>query len=171
MSQQKAAAQRIASHTTHQFHPDNTLPSADWIFVFGSNLAGRHGKGAAKVARTNFRAAYGEGRGPTGHAYAIPTKGKHLEVLDLQSIERSIEDFLLYARLHPELNFFVTRVGCGLAGYTDDQIGPMFDQAPGNCSLPNEWKQYVVQARALREAGAQAKQEEAKRCAEARERG
>lgn len=143
----KAPARNVDPNTTFQFHQDHTIPTGDWIFVFGANLAGRHGKGAAKVARTNFRAEYGVGRGPTGMAYAIPTKGKHLEVLAFEEIERSIGDFLQYARIHTELNFFVTRVGCGEAGFLDDQVGPLFARAPGNCSLPYEWKQYVAQAR------------------------
>jgi hypothetical protein len=144
----KAPVRTVDPQTTYQFHPDHTIPTGEWIFVFGSNLAGRHGKAAAKVARTNFRAEYGVGRGPTGNAYAIPTKGKHLEVLDFEDVERSIGDFLHYAALHPELNFFVTRVGCGEAGFSDDQVGPLFAKAPGNCSLPDGWKSYAAQARA-----------------------
>lgn len=135
--------------TTFQFHPDNTLPTGDWIFVFGSNLAGRHGKGAAKIARNNFRAQYGTGSGPTGHAYAIPTKKAPYDSgLPLESIERSIDEFLRYAQEHPKLNFFVTRVGCGEAGYTDEQIGPLFASAPPNCSLPDNWRGSAQQYRA-----------------------
>ncbi|MBQ0917021.1 hypothetical protein KBW71_01070 [Hydrogenophaga aromaticivorans] len=123
-----------------RFHPDNTTPKGDgWIWVFGSNLAGRHGKGAAKVAKVNFGAAYGVGRGRTGLAYAIPTKDAHLQVLSLSNVELTVAEFLRYASTHPELRFFVTRVGCGLAGFTDDQIGPLFAVAPMNCSLPIEW--------------------------------
>ncbi len=129
-----------------RYHPDNTIPKgADWIWVFGSNLAGRHGDGAAKVARVNFRADYGTGRGPTGQAYAIPTKDKQLKVIALRDIETSIADFIQYANLYPEKQFFVTRVGCGLAGYSDDEIGPLFTAAPANCSLPMEWKIYAAQ--------------------------
>jgi hypothetical protein len=135
----------IARQTsTTSFHPDNVIPTGDWIWVFGSNEGGRHGKGAAKIARINFRAEYGVGRGPTGHAYAIPTKDKHLNVLPLDKIEADIALFLEYARANPKLNFFVTAVGCGLAGYSHDAIGPRFADAPNNCSLPDVWKQYVV---------------------------
>ena len=132
-----------------RFHQDNTIPSSGWIWVFGSNEAGRHGKGAAKIARVNFRAAYGCGRGPTGSAYAIPTKDAHLAVLPIEQIQQSIADFLLYAKTYPEKLFFVTRVGCGLAGYTDDEIGPLFLTAPDNCSLPNDWKAYFSSAEVI----------------------
>lgn len=107
-------------------------------------MAGRHGAGAAKVAKVSFGAQFGCGRGPTGRAYAIPTKDTNLNVIGIDQIEQSMQDFLLYARLHPELNFFVTRVGCGLAGYRDEQIGPMFAGAPENCSLPVSWKQHTI---------------------------
>lgn len=125
---------------TYAFHPDHTIPAGDWIWVFGSNLAGRHGKGAAKIARVNFRAEYGCGQGRTGHAYAIPTKDKHLGVLPLTQIEQGVAGFLEYARTNPKLNFFVTRIGCELAGYTNEQIAPLFAQAPPNCSLPQPWQ-------------------------------
>lgn len=129
-----------------RYHPDNSLPPSglDWIWVFGSNLAGRHGAGAAKVAKVSFSAQFGYGCGPTGRAYAIPTKDANLNVIGLDQIEQSVQDFLLYAKLHPELNFFATRVGCGLDGYRDEQIGPMFAGAPENCSLPVEWKLYTI---------------------------
>jgi len=109
------------------------------IFVFGSNLAGRHGKGAALTARQNFGAQYGVGVGRTGNAYAIPTKGHQLEILPLHVIERYVGSFLDYAVSHPEDEFLVTRIGCGLAGYTDSQIAPFFLYAPANVLLPQGW--------------------------------
>jgi hypothetical protein len=112
------------------------------IFVFGSNLAGRHGKGAALYARTYYDAEYGVGIGRTGNAYAIPTKGFQLEVLPLHVIKNHVDDFIKYAEDHLELEFFVTAVGCGLAGYVDDDIGPMFKHAPMNCRLPVDWRNY-----------------------------
>ncbi len=143
---------------TFKFHADNTIPSGDWIWVFASNEAGKHGKGQARIARVNFRAEFGVGRGPTGHAYAIATHDRHLELLPLAAIENSIGDFLSYARIHSELNFFVTRVACkgssggangsSEVGYSNDQIGPLFARAPENCSLPDGWRLYVSQARA-----------------------
>lgn len=109
------------------------------IFVFGSNLDGRHGKGAALTALRKYHAVYGVGAGRTGDAYAIPTKGKDLEVLPLHVIMLYVGLFLHYVRDNPELTFLVTRIGCGLAGYKDEQIAPMFLNAPGNCILPSGW--------------------------------
>ena len=113
------------------------------IFVFGSNLAGRHGKGAALEARLKHGAVYGVGVGRTGNAYAIPTKGYQLEVLPLNQINGYVRAFLSYARENPELEFFVTRVGCGLAGYKDHQIAPLFYGAPLNCIVHKDWSQWV----------------------------
>lgn len=114
------------------------------IFVFGSNLAGRHGKGAALAARRSHGAEYGVGVGRTGDAYAIPTKDYGLQVLPLAVIVPHVAAFLSYAQRHPELQFEVTRIGCGLAGYTDAEIGPLFAGAPGNCRLPAGWGQPCV---------------------------
>jgi hypothetical protein len=102
------------------------------IFVFGSNLAGRHGAGAAWDAWKYHGAVYGKGYGPQGESYAIPTKSERLEVLDLPTIAAFVEDFKRYARAHPELTFNVTRIGCGLAGYKDAEIAPFFNGSPGN---------------------------------------
>lgn len=113
------------------------------IFVFGSNLAGRHGKGAALYARQHRGAVYGVGQGRTGNAYAIPTKDTRLKTLSLNQIKVGVTEFLLYAIDHPELEFQVTRIGCGLAGYKDYQIAPMFRYALENCILPDEWIEYT----------------------------
>lgn len=109
------------------------------IFVFGSNLAGRHGKGAAKDAVKFHGAIYGQAVGRQGDSYAIPTKDAYLNPLPLDKIEPFVEEFLIYAEKHPREQFQVTRIGCGLAGYTDEQIAPMFDGAPPNCELPEGW--------------------------------
>lgn len=110
------------------------------IFVFGSNLAGRHGKGAALHARQNYGAVYGQGVGPQGSSYAIPTKDANLKTLSLDAIKIHVDMFLNFAREHQHLDFFVTRIGCGLAGYQDEQIAPMFANAPSNCQLPEGWR-------------------------------
>ena len=114
------------------------------IFVFGSNLAGRHGKGAALCARQEYGAEYGVGEGRTGNAYAIPTKGRKLEVLPLIRIEQSVKQFLTYAAQHTDLEFLVTRIGCGLAGYKDHEIAPFFSGATPNVVLPTEWLDYYT---------------------------
>lgn len=109
------------------------------IFVFGSNLAGRHGKGAALYARQNYGARKGQARGRQGNSYAIPTKGVNLQTLPVTQIMVYVDDFLDYARQNSDETFQVTRVGCGLAGYQDSHIAPLFANAPPNCELPNEW--------------------------------
>lgn len=109
------------------------------IFVFGSNLAGRHGAGAALYAKIHHGAVYGQGRGRQGESYAIPTKDANINTLPLVEIKREVDLFLEYARNHPEERFFVTRIGCGLAGYENEQIAPMFRDSPPNCILDNSW--------------------------------
>lgn len=115
------------------------------IFVFGANLAGRHGKGAALFAKLHHGAVYGVGVGRTGNSYAIPTKDASIRTLPLGRIQPFVNDFLVYAGEHPELQFEVTRIGCGLAGYQDHQIAPMFDGAPVNCQLPEGWREVEAQ--------------------------
>lgn len=110
------------------------------IFVFGSNLSGRHGKGAALCARNKHGAVYGVGKGRTGNSYAIPTKGKNLKILPLDVIEEYVLEFIQYAKNNPDLEFQVTRIGCGLAGYNEGQISPMFKGSPSNCKLPHGWR-------------------------------
>lgn len=113
------------------------------IFVFGSNLAGRHGKGAALCARNEHGAVYGVGIGRTGNSYAIPTKDGNLVRLPLSGIRPHVAEFKKYADGHPDLEFQVTRIGCGLAGYSDSDIAPMFAGAPDNCHLPDGWREMV----------------------------
>lgn len=110
------------------------------IFVFGSNLAGRHGRGSALAAWRHYGAQRGVGVGPTGRAYAIPTKDELLRTLPLETIAGHVATFLDYARAHPELVFTVVKIGCGLAGYQEDQIRPFFKDAPSNCELPDGWR-------------------------------
>jgi hypothetical protein len=110
------------------------------VFVFGSNLAGRHGAGAALFARQSHGARLGQGVGPQGNSYAIPTKDAKLVTLSLGTIASYVADFIYYAESHPELYFSVTRIGCGLAGYKDADIAPMFKKAPPNCILPEGWR-------------------------------
>lgn len=109
------------------------------IFVFGSNLAGRHGAGAAAWARAHRGAEYGVAEGMQGYSYAIPTKDAQLKPLPLDRIEQHVRKFIDYAKDHPELGFEVTAIGCGLAGYKPCQIAPMFRDAPKNCCLPAEF--------------------------------
>lgn len=109
------------------------------IFVFGSNLAGRHGKGSALEAVKNHGAIYGVGFGMQGNSYAIPTKGYKLEILPLWSIQYYVEMFLNFARQCPQATFNVVAIGCGLAGYKPEQIAPFFRDAPTNVKLSKEF--------------------------------
>lgn len=130
-------------------HKDHTVPKYPAIFVFGSNLAGRHGAGAALTASNRFGANYGVGQGRTGNAYAIATKNANLCTLTIEDVRYGVEEFLKYARAHPELWFFITRVGCGLAGFADAEIAPMFRGAPDNCDFPEGWVEFLVGASSL----------------------
>ena len=123
------------------YHKDNTLPENGEIFVFGSNLAGIHGAGAALAAK-RLGAIQGQGYGPQGQTYAIPTKDSRLTTLSITRIRVHVADFLRYAKENSELYFYITRIGCGLAGYKDSQIAPLFKRLP-NCSYPIQWKQYL----------------------------
>lgn len=110
----------------------------DKIFVFGSNLAGIHGAGAALYARQYKGAIIGKGEGLHGQSYAIPTKDAHLNTLSISRVRQHVENFVKFAIEHPQLQFQVTRVGCGYAGFTDAIMEPMFN-TPSNCLLPGVW--------------------------------
>lgn len=103
------------------------------IFVFGSNLAGMHGGGAARVALDRFGAVPGQGVGLQGQSYAIPTMQGGVD-----TIRPYVDEFIEFARSHPELKFYVTRIGCGIAGFDDSEIAPLFADARGlkNVVLP-----------------------------------
>jgi hypothetical protein len=113
------------------------------IFVFGSNLAGVHGAGAALYARKHAGAINGIGIGLQGSSYAIPTKDERIKTLPLHEIRAYVEDFLVFAAHHPEWRFLMTRIGCGLAGYKDKDIAPMFAKVPSNVVLPPEWVEFL----------------------------
>jgi hypothetical protein len=118
------------------------------IFVFGSNMAGRHGKGAALFAKQNRGAIEGVGEGIQGQSYGIPTKDgliiKYLSdprsTLTLKEIEPYVKRFIKFAEEHPHLTFQLTPIGCGLAGYKPHQIAPMFKDAPPNVIKPVEFQ-------------------------------
>lgn len=111
------------------------------VFVFGSNLKGKHGAGAARIAVQQYGALPGYGEGWVGRSYAIPTKvmPNHRYGRDLASIAMSVRTFLATARESPSHTFVVTRVGCGLAGYTDAQMAPLFVGYTPNVQLPPAW--------------------------------
>ena len=113
------------------------------IFVFGSNLAGRHGKGAANYALRNHGAIYGQGWGLQGTSFAIPTKDANIKTLHLDTIRVYVEKFMTFAKENPNLTFQLTPIGCGLAGYKYEDIGPMFKGCPSNVVIPKEFEPYV----------------------------
>lgn len=132
-----------------RWHAEGELPQGGEVFVFGSNLAGRHGAGAALVALEKFGAQIGRGQGYQGstprHCYAIATKDAKLGVLPLEEIARNVRAFIDFAENHPNLRFFVTRVGCGLAGYRNADIAPLFHDAPlERCSFEIGWRSFVL---------------------------
>ena len=106
------------------------------VFVFGSNLAGMHGGGAARVARLRFGAVMGQGVGLQGQSYAIPTMQGGVE-----TIRPYVDEFVDFARTHPEKRFLVTPIGCGIAGFEPEDIAPLFAAARNvdNIALPESF--------------------------------
>lgn len=121
--------------------PDNiTALGPNEIFVFGSNTEGHHGGGAARIAVDKFGAIYGQARGLQGRSYAIVTTDINSMRYPLSSIETEVHQFFDFAKSRSDLTFFVTLIGCGIAGFTPDQIGPFFKGAPDNVILPKEFQ-------------------------------
>lgn len=114
------------------------------IFVFGSNLAGRHGKGAALAAVKHHGAIRGRGIGIQGNSYAIPTKNENIRTLPLAEIREHVNEFKRFAAFHPEMTFKLTPIGCGLAGYAPADIAPMFNGAPANVVMPPEFELFLA---------------------------
>lgn len=110
------------------------------IFVFGSNLAGRHGAGSAKEALDNHGAIYGQGFGLQGNSFAIPTKDHSLKTMSIEKIECFVNAFIKCAKGNPSWTFNVVKIGCGLAGYKEHEISPLFEDAPSNVNLPEGWR-------------------------------
>lgn len=112
------------------------------IFVFGSNLSGIHGAGAARYAAVHKGAEYGVGEGLTGSSYALPTKGLNISFMDLKDIQVHVKKFIDYAFKHRNLEFQVTMVGCGLSGFHNHEIAPLFAPAAyfeSNCYFDKLW--------------------------------
>lgn len=128
-----------------RFTPDNIKELApDEIFVFGSNLAGHHGGGAARVALDRFGAQWGQGEGIQGQSYAIPTMQGGVE-----TIKPYVDRFLDLAYEWDQNTFLVTRIGCGIAGFTPEQIAPLFDRALDmyNVMLPRDFYDILIARR------------------------
>jgi len=114
--------------------------AANEIFVFGSNLDGHHYGGAARIAEEKFGAIFGQGVGLQGQSYAIPTMQGGVE-----TIRPYVDEFIEFAKQHPELIFYVTRIGCGIAGFKDSEIAPLFRGAIGieNIALPQSFMDVI----------------------------
>lgn len=131
-----------AGHMGYQMRKKRTTPEfimslqPNEVFVFGSNLRGLHGGGAAYVAYKQFGAVMGQGVGFQGQSYAIPTMQGGVD-----TIRPYVDEFILFAKGHPELTFLVTRIGCGIAGFTNNEISPLFAKAHNidNIVLPEGW--------------------------------
>lgn len=124
----------------HRVTPERITALKDGeVFVFGSNLNGWHGGGAAHAAMLHFGAEWGKGEGPQGRSYAIPTMQGGVE-----TIAPYVERFIRYAQRHPERVFLVTPIGCGIAGFSPEEIAPLFREAVDveNIHLPKDfWEQ------------------------------
>lgn len=99
------------------------------IFVFGSNLRGAHGRGAAKLAMDKFGAIYGHSSGLKGQSYGIPTKDRNIKTLRIHEIKPHVDRFIKFAIKNPQLKFFVTEIGTGLAGLKHKDVAPLFKEA------------------------------------------
>ena len=124
-----------------RFTPDFITELKDnEIFVFGSNLEGMHGGGAARLAYDKFGAIWGQGVGLQGQSYGIPTMHGGVD-----AIKPYVDEFIEFAKSHPELTFLVTRIGCGIAGFRDEEIAPLFKECieMENVCLPKSFHEYI----------------------------
>ena len=127
--------------STQRITPNHiTQLAANEIFVFGSNLQGHHYGGAARIAEEKFGAIFGQGVGLQGQSYAIPTMHGGVDV-----IKPYVDEFIEFAKQHPELTFLVTRIGCGIAGFKDSEIATLFRGAIGieNIALPQSFMDVI----------------------------
>ncbi len=142
MSTTDNTANTPRQYTAGRYTPDHiTTLKPDEVFVFGSNLAGMHGGGAARAAVRYFGAVMGQGIGMQGQSYAIPTMHGGVD-----KIAPYVDQFIEYAKAHPQQTFLVTRIGCGIAGFTAREIAPLFRPAFGidNIILPRDFVQAIA---------------------------
>lgn len=137
----KRVSHNRSPHERPIFTPEKIRElSPDEVFVFGSNRAGRHAGGAARTAYKKFGAIYGQGVGLQGQSYAIPTMQGGVE-----TIAPYVDEFIEFAKEHPDKFFYVTRIGCGIAGFQDEEIAPLFNKAMPlkNVCLPESFVQLL----------------------------
>ncbi|AYO54898.1 A1S_2505 family phage non-structural protein [Acinetobacter wuhouensis] len=130
---------------TYHYHDESIIKELpeDTIFVFGSNMVGTHQGGAAKTALLYFGATKGVGRGWAGQSFAIPTMNEHLQQMPLSQIQHYIDDFKIYTKNHLKMKYFITSVGCGVAGYKVEEIAPMFKGISRNVIFPVSFRPFV----------------------------
>ena len=127
-----------------KFHINGSSPKIGQIFVFGSNLGGLHHGGAARAAYTQYGARMFIGVGPTGNCYAIPSVNELMnDSLSIIIITEYVKQFREYVKLRQDQVFFITAIGCGIAGYRHSDIAPLFKGFPDNCDFPEEWKDFI----------------------------
>jgi hypothetical protein len=131
----------------YHYHEDGKPPGQGEVFVFGSNLLGLHGLGAAHYAYKKLGYPWGKSKGyhlsSKGACYGIPTKDELLYTLDYQEIDMYVMEFKDYCEDHPTMRFFVTRVGCGYAKIPDEKMAELFKGSPDNCIFPVEWRRFL----------------------------
>ena len=132
----------LAAVTVGRITPENiTSISENEVFVFGSNLSGRHGKGAAKTA-LGWGAKWGQAAGIQGRTYGIPTKDASIRrTLTIEEIKPFVDEFIEFAKANKKLTFLVTEIGCGLAGLKPKEVAPLFKEAVNvfNIHLPSRF--------------------------------
>lgn len=133
---------------SYHYHDENIVKNLpeDTVFVFGSNMAGQHAGGAARTALEHFGAMQGVGRGWSGQSYAIPTMNEHLQQMPLSQIQHYIDDFKIYTKNHAKMTYFITSIGCGVAGYKTEEIAPMFKGISHNVIFPHSFRPFVEKA-------------------------
>jgi hypothetical protein len=118
-------------------------PPDSSIFVFGSTLRGEHVNGTSRYAKSHHGAKKGIGIGLVDRAYAIPTKTNNYANLSLDEVNEYVLEFIQFAEGHHNVDFFVTRIGCGRTGFIDAEIAPMFEGSPDNCRFSEMWRSWL----------------------------
>jgi len=127
-----------------KYTPENIVNlDENEIFVFGSNEAGIHGAGAARIAFLKFGAEMGLGNGLSGNSYAIPTKDRNVETLPLDKVKSYIDEFIGFVLKHQNLTFYLTKIGCGLAGFTVEEIKNIFWEVIEEYRTESSKEQYL----------------------------
>lgn len=143
MNEIKEETQPRRRYTLHKAEGWYRALPHDHCFVFGSNQRGVHGSGAAVAARFYFGAQLGIGEGFVGQSYGIPTKDHTMQLRTIGMIRLAVERFLEFARQYPRKIFVITEVGCGRAQQSPQAMAQLFWEAPPNCMLPFEWKEFL----------------------------